>query len=205
MAQDRRGEFSWRGFILAMARRLGLRTGPASIDPDLIDDIDRWSNAAPESIETALTQVLSELEDRALAVYAEAGLPTQLGHYARAPGDVAWQFVARNLKASDRWALVQEYPPEQGWRFATLQSLGLHQPEGDPSIEAAHVLTECQAVRDSREARHEATIILLERAIRLGMAGADLGRDPGSQRMSPRGPAVLPRSDEPGQAAPPPA
>ena len=144
----------------------------------------------PNNSHTPLSALLDELEDKALAVYQRSGLPVHHGHYVRAPGARDWQFVAEILSPTERWALVQEYPPEQGWRFGTLQTLGHFEPAGDPAIGASDVLTECQALRDSREAHHEAMMMMLERAIRLGMTGADLRRGNGSLRFFPPSPAA---------------
>lgn len=191
MGRDRRDEFSWRRFALSIARRLGLPRANAPDDRELIEDIDRWSGSVPKSDQTPLSDLLDELEEKAMAVYQRAGLPVQRGHYARPPDTREWQFVAETLSPADRWALVQAYPPEQGWRFATLQTLGHFEPTGDPAVAASDVLSECQALRDTREARHEASMLILERAIRLGMTGADLPHGTGPLRFYPVGPAAL--------------
>jgi hypothetical protein len=79
------------------------------------------------------------------------------------------------MPPSDRGALVQDYPPEQGWRFATLRTLGLYEPADSPAVLAAEVLSECQALKDSPEGRYDGTMALLERSIRLGITSAWLG------------------------------
>ena len=188
---DRRDEFSWRRFALSIVRRLSLPSANASDDREVFEDRDRWSGSAPKSDPTPLLALLGALEDKALAVYQRAGLPVQRGHYARPPDTREWQFVAETLSPADRWALVQTYPPEQGWRFATLQTLGRFEPTGDPAVAASDVLSECQAMRDTREAHHEASMLILERAIRLGMTGADLPHGTGPLRFYPVGPAAL--------------
>lgn len=195
MTTGRRDDFSWRLFAMAMARRLGIRTRPARTDRELIEDADRWSDTTAEPVETALSRLLGELEGRALAVYEQAGLPTQPGHYARAPGDRAWQFVAETMSPADRWAMIHEYPPEIGWRFATLQGLGLLEPAGDPAVEAANILSECRTLRESGEVRHHPTAMLLERAIRLGWSGADLDRHFNASRTGSLDPAGLLQAD----------
>lgn len=163
-------------FFIGAAHRLGIRTTRAPNDQDAIDEIDRWTAAQARSVDNALSGLLGDMEADALLIYEAAGLPTRPGHYARAPGEREWQFVARTLLPQDRWTLVQDYPPEEGWRFATLGTLGLHEPAGSPAIGAARVLCECQSLRDSPEARHEATSALLERSVRLGAAWSELGR-----------------------------
>ncbi len=193
----RPGEFSWRLFFLGIARRLGIRTTrPRTDDDDVIADVDRWSRADADG-DDALFQRLGRMEQDALDVYAQQGLPTQPGHYARAPGDAEWQFVARTLLPQDRWTLVQDYPPEEGWRFATLQTLGRAEPAGSPAIAASAVLVDCQALRDAPEARHEATMALLDRAIGLGAGWAGLGRDPEAMTVDLADPRPLPRREDP--------
>jgi energy-coupling factor transporter ATP-binding protein EcfA2 len=76
---------------------------------------------------------------------------------------------------SPTFTLVQDYPPEQGWRFATLMTLGLYEPGDSPAVLAAEVLSECQALKDSPEGRYDGTMALLERSIRLGITSACLG------------------------------
>jgi len=172
---DRHGAFSWRQFTLGVARRLGIRTRSASDEDLRAFGLDAWSSEPTAPVDNGLSQLLAELEERALTVYARAGLPTRRGHYARAPDDRAWQFLAEQMPPADRWALVQDYPPEQGWRFATLRTVGLYESAGSPAFLAAEVLSECRALRDSPEGRYDGTMALLERSIRLGITSACLG------------------------------
>ncbi|MBB5744709.1 hypothetical protein [Brevundimonas variabilis] len=189
---DRHGEFSWRRFSISIARRLGIPARPAPHEDLLGADQDAWSSAPAAPVDNALSRLLGELEEYALAVYARAGLPTKPGHYARAPGDREWQFLAEQMRPSDRWVLVHEYPPEEGWRFATLRTLGLHEPADSPAVHAAQVLSECQALRDSPDARHDGTMALLERSIRLGITSAWLGLgDAGGGQALPKGQGEL--------------
>lgn len=97
----------------------------------------------------ALDLALDEIEQGALAVYAAAGLPTRLGHYRRDPrGD--WVFLAARLSPEERFQLALGHPPEDGWRFARLQDLGLRETREDVR-QAARLLN---AVADLRTARH---------------------------------------------------
>lgn len=175
--RDRRDDFSWQRFSVSVLRRLGIHPRPAPDGDPREAEPDSWSSRPVAQGEDALSRLLVELETSALAVYARAGLPTRPGHYARAPGDREWQFVAEDLLPSDRWALVHDYPPEQGWRFATLRSMGLYEPGDSPALAAAQVLSECQALRDCPESRLDGTMALLERSIRLGISAAWLSLD----------------------------
>jgi len=177
MRRHRHGEFSWRLFFLGAARKLGIRTTRSPTSQDQIDTIDAASRPYQGiDDDDDLTRTLLAIECDALAIYTVQGLPTRTGHYARAPGDEEWQFVAQDLRPQDRWTLVQDYPPEQGWRFATLQTLGLNEADDSPARSAAQALVECRALRDSLVARDPTTREALERSIRLGRAWSDLGK-----------------------------
>ncbi len=173
MSDDRLDAFSWRRFFLRIARTLGVRTGPAP-EPDAIED--DWGSNPQSSDSGPLDRLLLDIERDALAVYAANDLPTRTGHYARAPGDRIWQFVAERMTPEDRWGLLDEYPPQDGWRFATLQKLGRYEPDGSPTVAAAALLDDCFTLRDSPQARQEATMLLLERSIRLGAAWQSLAQ-----------------------------
>lgn len=150
-----------------------MRTGRAP-EPDAVKD--DWGSNPQSSDPDPLDLLLLDIERDALAVYAANDLPTRTGHYARAPGDRAWQFVAERMTPEDRWGLLDEYPPQEGWRFATLQTLGQHEPDGSHAAAAAGLLDDCFTLRASPQARHEATMLLLERSIRLGAAWQSLAQ-----------------------------
>lgn len=97
----------------------------------------------------ALDLALDEIEQGALAVYAAAGLPTRLGHYRRDPlGE--WVFLAPRLSPEERFQLALGHPPEDGWRFARLQDLGLREAREDVR-HAARLLSEIADLRAARD------------------------------------------------------
>ena len=147
MARDRTGEWSWRLFFRGIAKALGIRGGRPPDAEVPLADIDPWTVAGPG--ETPIGSLLAEIDQDALTVYAEHGLPTRRGHYARAPGDREWQFVAERMEVQDRWALIEDYPPEQGWKFATLPDLGLHAREPEALKIAGRLLSGTMALRRS--------------------------------------------------------
>lgn len=165
---DRPGEFSWGGLFRGIARMMGVRKGPGPDRDASIALMDDWTTADPGRPPDPLELRLREIERDALSTYEAHGLPTRPGHYARAPGDREWQFVAEILEPDERWALVHEYPPSEGWRFATLQALGDYEPEGSPNILAARLLQACATLRNDPQARLGATIPLLDQSIQLG-------------------------------------
>ena len=119
-----------------MARRRALLSGlfsrksPAAPAEDTIDPFARPNELESEESD-ALTLALAEIEAGALEIYAQAGLPTQPGHYRRDPDTGDWVFIARYIEPSERFALALRYPPEQGWRFARLEDLGARSDRED--------------------------------------------------------------------------
>lgn len=119
-----------------MARRRALLSGlfsrksPAAPAEDAIEPFDRPTELKPEEHD-ALGLALAEIEAGALEIYAQAGLPTQPGHYRRDPDTADWVFIARQIEPSERFALALRYPPEQGWRFARLEDLGARSDRDD--------------------------------------------------------------------------
>ncbi|MDQ1154652.1 hypothetical protein [Brevundimonas sp. SORGH_AS_0993] len=112
---------------------------------------DPFAGFEPQPIEAdAVDQALDEIEQGALSVYAAAGLPTRLGHYRRDPQDGRWAFVAARLTPEERFQLALDHPPEDGWRFARLQDLGLRETREDVR-RAARLLND---IADLRAARH---------------------------------------------------
>lgn len=136
-----------------MARRRALLSGlfsrksPAAPVEDTIDPFERPTELEPEEPD-ALNLALAEIEAGALEIYAQAGLPTQPGHYRRDPETADWIFIARRIEPSERFALALRYPPEQGWRFARLEGLGARSDREDVQA-AARLMADVATLRAS--------------------------------------------------------
>ena len=137
-----------------MARRRALLSGlfshksPAAPAEDTIDPFERTTDLAQEQSD-ALSLALAEIEAGALEIYAQAGLPTQPGHYRRDPDTGDWIFLARQIEPFERFALALRYPPEQGWRFARLEDLGARSGREDVQA-AARLMADVATLRASR-------------------------------------------------------
>lgn len=137
-----------------MARRRALLSGlfsrrsPAAPAEDAIDPFERPTELEPEEPD-AFSLALAEIEAGALEIYAQAGLPTQPGHYRRDPETTDWIFIARRIEPSERFALALRYPPEHGWRFARLEDLGARSDREDVQA-AARLIADVSTLRASR-------------------------------------------------------
>ncbi|MBB5772386.1 hypothetical protein HNP47_002402 [Brevundimonas vesicularis] len=137
-----------------MARRRALLSGlfsrksPAAPAEDTMNPFERPTRLEPEEPD-ALSLALAEIEAGALEIYAQAGLPTQPGHYRRDPDTGDWVFIARHIEPSERFALALRYPPEQGWRFARLEDLGARSDHEDVQA-AARLMGDVATLRASR-------------------------------------------------------
>jgi len=113
----------------------------------------------------ASSRVLSQIEQTALEIYAEHGLPTRPGHYRRGRRARTWTWLGEHLTPEARWAAIMERPPEEGWRYGVLADLGR---TGPPEVRAAaDLLARCAFLRERRPAG-PATAEDLDLAIRLG-------------------------------------
>ncbi|WP_242077815.1 hypothetical protein [Brevundimonas diminuta] len=92
---------------------------------------------------------MAEIEAGALEIYAQAGVPTQPGHYRRDPDTADWIFIAHQIEPSERFAFALRYPPEQGWRFARLEDLGARSDREDVQA-AARLMADVATLRASR-------------------------------------------------------
>lgn len=137
-----------------MARRRALLSGlfsrksPAAPAEDAIDPFERPTELEPEEPD-AFSLALAEIEAGALEIYAQAGLPTQPGHYRRDAETAEWIFIARRIEPSERFALALRYSPEQGWRFARLEDLGARSDREDVQA-AARLMADVATLRSSR-------------------------------------------------------
>ena len=154
---------AWRDWLLGNRGRRGGRTTA------LVAAADMWERAGRKA--PATLPAIAEVEASALDVYAAHGLPIQPGHYQRAPGAAEWTWLAEELPAELRWALVLERPPEHGWRYATLEDIGRFPGASSELLAAADLLAECRHLKDrltGREPGEPGDDI--QTAIRLGFA-----------------------------------
>lgn len=112
---------------------------------------NRSDDLAATALETEprsslLDEALAVLEAGALAVYREHGLPDRPGQYSCSPGATEWTWLAENLSPAQKWALVEEQPPGDGWRYSDLNGIGAS--SSIPRVDiASQVLTGCAALR----------------------------------------------------------
>ncbi|WP_426038442.1 hypothetical protein [Brevundimonas sp. DC300-4] len=130
---------AWREWLLGNRGRGDRKTA-------LVVAGDLWERAGRRA--PATLPAIAEVEASALQVYADHGLPTQHGHYQRAPGAPEWTWLAEELPAELRWAMVLERPPEQGWRYATLEDIGRFPGASGELLAAANLLAECRHLKD---------------------------------------------------------
>ena len=130
---------AWREWLLGNRGR-GDRKTALAVAGDL------WERAGRRA--PATLPAIAEVEASALQVYADHGLPTQHGHYQRAPGAPEWIWLAEELPAELRWAMVLERPPEHGWRYATLEDIGRFPGASSELLAAANLLAECRRLKD---------------------------------------------------------
>lgn len=128
---------------------------------------DVWERAGQTS--SAALPVMAEVEALALKIYGAHGLPTQPGHYRRGPNADAWLFLGEHVDADLRWAMVLDMPPEQGWRYATLEDIGRFRGAPPELRAASNLLATCRHLKSrlaGREPGNPGDDI--ETAIRLG-------------------------------------
>ena len=130
---------AWRDWLLGNRGR-GSRKTALAIASDV------WERAGKRA--PATLPAIVEVESSALEVYAAHGLPTLHGHYQRAPGAPEWTWLAEEVPAELRWAMVLERPPEHGWRYATLEDIGRFPGASGELLAAANLLSECRHLKD---------------------------------------------------------
>ncbi|WP_428150805.1 hypothetical protein [Brevundimonas sp.] len=136
---------AWREWLLGNRGRGKRNTALAVVAGDM------WERAGRRAPPTL--PAIAEIESTALEVYAAHGLPTQHGHYQRAPGALEWTWLAEELPADIRWAMVLERPPEHGWRYATLEDIGRFPGASAELLAAANLLSECRHLKDRLSGR----------------------------------------------------
>jgi|GEM_PF-3041064 len=131
---------AWREWLLGNRGRGAGKTALA------VAAADMWERAGRRG--PATLPAITEIEASAMEVYAAHGLPTQHGHYQRAPGAGEWVWLAEELPAELRWAMVLERPPEHGWRYATLEDIGRFPGASAELMAAANLLSGCRHLKD---------------------------------------------------------
>jgi len=167
----------WRDLLSGRRRYRGGRSEVAIA-------ADVWERAGKAA--SATLPVMAKVEKLAFKVYGEYGLPTEPGHYRRAPTGEAWVYLGEHLDAETRWAMILEMPPEAGWRYATLEDIGRY-PGAPAELKAAsNLLATCRHLKArlaNREPGNPGDDI--ETAIRLGVDWREL-QDLLSWRESPK-------------------
>ena len=153
---------AWKDWLLG---NRGLRD--RSRGTALVAAADIWERAGRRA--SATLPAIVEIETSALEVYAAHGLPTRHGHYQRAPGATEWIWLAEELPADLRWAMVLERPPEDGWRYAILEDIGRFPGASTELVAAAGLLGGCRHLKDRLNGREPGEHGEdLQMAIRLG-------------------------------------
>ena len=121
-----------------------------------------------DGVESLLAEVAA-IEAAACEVYGRHGLPAQPGQYRRRGDDGVWERLSDRLSPAEKWALIQTAPPEEGWRFASLDGLGAR--SSVPEVRrAAAVLAACAGLRQRLTEAEPISPQDLADAIRLGAA-----------------------------------
>ncbi|CAN5330628.1 hypothetical protein BH10PSE2_BH10PSE2_07480 [soil metagenome] len=117
-----------------------------------------------------LLELIDEIEATALGVYAAHELPTAKGHYAWSKKKTRFRFLAEELTAEERWALILANSANADWQFGSLDQLGASATEAFPSLrEASRLLVECRALRlEVTRGGSLGSMEILERAVRVG-------------------------------------
>lgn len=119
-----------------------------------------------EGVDSLLVELV-HMEAAAAEVYGRHGLPDQPGQYRRRGEAGAWEKVADRLTPAEKWAMIEAAPREEGWRFASLEHLGVR--SDIPEVrQAAAVLAACRGLRQRLTAEAPISPQDLADAIRLG-------------------------------------
>ena len=130
--------------------------------------------------------LLDQIEERAISVYAEHGLPQRQGLYMKSQRAKHWKFLAATLSPEERWDLMLTHPLKDGWRFASLEELGRQHPGASPRlIQAADILASCKHFRPRLKHALADANEDFERAVYLGRNWHDvtLSSVPGTVRL----------------------
>lgn len=186
---------AWREWLMGN-RGLGDRRATA-----VARAADLWERAGKAS--AATLPIMAKVEKLAFQIYAEHGLPTQPGHYRRGPADETWTYLGEHVDAQMRWAMVLAHPPEEGWRYASLEDIGRY-PGAPAELQAAsNLLATCRHLKSrllGREPGEPGDDI--ETAIRLGVDWKELQelirwRETSKLKLTKPSDALAPPAPEP--------
>lgn len=158
---------AWRDWLLGNRGRQDRRT------TEMVRTVDMWERAGKSSI--AILPIMAKVEKLALQVYGDHHLPTEPGHYRRGPKGDGWVYLGEHVDAEIRWAMVLQHPPEEGWRYATLEDIGRFPGASTELLAAANLLSTCRHLKSrllGREPGNAGDDI--DTAIRLGVDWREL-------------------------------
>lgn len=126
------------------------------------------SQQSPEASED-LRRLLDEVDAAAQAVYAIHHLPGAPGHYRQPVGAETWEHLAAYLSPAEKWALLDQDPTDQGWRYASLEQIGAQSAFADVRY-ASGLLSACRGLRSRLDGGMALSAQDVADAIRLGAA-----------------------------------
>lgn len=130
---------AWREWLLGNRGRKDRRAAA------IVRAVDLWERAGKSS--TSVLPIMVKVEKLAFQIYQDYGLPTQPGHYRRGPSADEWVFLGEHVSAEWRWAMVLEHPPEEGWRYATLEDIGRYPGAPTELLAASNLLATCRHLK----------------------------------------------------------
>lgn len=130
---------AWRDWLLGNRGLNSQRT------TEMVRAVDMWERAGKSSV--AILPIMTKVEKLALQVYGDHHLPTEPGHYRRGPGADGWVYLGEHIDAEMRWAMVLHHPPEDGWRYATLEDIGRFPGAPAELLAAANLLSTCRHLK----------------------------------------------------------
>lgn len=158
---------AWSDWLFGNRGSQGRRTG------EVVRSVDLWERAGHASVATL--PIMAKVEKLALQVYGAHHLPVEPGHYRRGPSEEGWIFLGEHVDAEMRWAMVLQHPPEDGWRYATLEDIGRFPGAPAEILAASNLLATCRHLKSrllGREPGNPGDDI--ETAIRLGVDWREL-------------------------------
>ena len=142
---------------------------------------DRVASPPSSDANGNLRALLDEVDATALAVYAVHDLPSTPGHYRRSPDGAAWEHLGAALSPAEKWAMLEEHPTDQGWRYASLEQIGARSDIAAVRY-ASGLLSACQGLRLRLDEGMAISAQDVADAIRLGAAWRRLMADTGPGR-----------------------